>query len=147
MLSCSAINQPNSAVIGLGVDLVEIGRMQRLLENRTAERFKTRVFLKAEREYCDSRPKPCLHYAARFAAKEAVAKAFGTGIGALLGWRDIEVARNPQSGAVFVRLSVKARRLAARRKIGRILLSLAHTGQLAMAQVILAGKNSSGGCQ
>ena len=79
-------------VLGIGVDIVETARIESSLA-RFGDRFLARVFTDAEREYCASMPFPARHYAARFAAKEAVSKAFGTGIGAQAGWRDIEVRR------------------------------------------------------
>ena len=79
-------------ILGVGIDLVEVGRIRDSLE-RLGERFARRILCPAEYEYCFSHDNPSPHVAARFAAKEAVSKAFGTGIGTELGWLDIEVLR------------------------------------------------------
>jgi len=79
-------------IFGIGIDVVEVGRIRSSMEE-FGEAFAKRIFTPAEREYCESQKRPALHYAARFAAKEAVAKAFGTGIGKDLGWLDMEVVR------------------------------------------------------
>ncbi len=125
-------------VVGTGVDLVEIAEMSRTLK-RWSRRFKERVFLPAEQKYCDARPAAARHYAGRFAVKEAVAKAFGTGVGARLGWLDIEVLRDPRTGAPSVRLSAKGRRFARQRGVAHILVSLAHTRHYAVAHALLIG--------
>lgn len=130
------------AVVGAGIDLVEVARIRQMLEHwRT--RFTNRVFLEAERSYCESRPRPWMHYAVRFAVKEAVAKAFGTGISPELGWQDIEVLADPVTRAPFVRFSPKVRALVARRGIARVLVSLSHTHDYAVAQAILVGGKKS----
>src|ERR671916_760313 len=78
------------SVLGIGVDIVETQRIEHSLE-RFGERFLHRVFTAGEIAYCRSMKFPARHFAARFAAKEAVSKAFGTGIGKAMGWRDIDV--------------------------------------------------------
>lgn len=125
-------------VLGVGVDLVENARMQSALA-RWGKAFKKKVFLPAEQAYCAGRPEPWRHYAGRFAIKEAVSKAFGTGISEHLGWLDIEVRRDPDSGAPSVRLSPKGGRLARRRGVERVLVSLSHTRSYAVAQALLVG--------
>ena len=124
------------AVAGTGVDLVEVVRFRQVLE-QWRDQFTRRVFLEAERRYCESRPHPWMHYAVRFAVKEAVAKAFGTGIGPELGWQDIEVVADPATRAPSVRFSPKGKTLVNRRGIGRVLVSLSHTHDYAVAQAIL----------
>jgi len=131
------------AVLGIGVDLVENRRMRQTLE-RWGERFRGKVFRRAECEYCDRRAAPWRHYAARFAVKEAVAKAFGTGIGAHADWLDIEVLRESGGGAPRVELHGHARRTAEERGVGRVLVSLAHTHEYAVAQVVLLGGEAGG---
>lgn len=101
--------------------------------------FRAKVFLPREQSYCDSRAAPWNHYAGRFAVKEAVSKAFGTGVGEHIGWRDIEVVRDDRSGAPSVRLSAKGAKLAEKRGVRRILVSLAHTRHYAVAQALLVG--------
>lgn len=127
------------AVIGIGVDLVENDRMRAMLKRWNA-RFKSRVFLRDEQAYCESKAAPWRHYAARFAVKEAVSKAFGTGVGPHLSWLDITVTNDPATGAPSVKLSRKARALARKRGIGKVLVSLAHTHSHAVAYALLAGK-------
>ena len=124
------------SVGGIGIDLVEVARFRQVLE-QWRDRFTCRVFLEAERRYCESRPLPWMHYAVRFAVKEAVAKAFGTGISPELGWQDIEVVADPATRAPSVRFSPKGKTLVNRRGIGRVLVSLSHTHDYAMAQAIL----------
>ncbi len=119
----------------VGLDLVDVARFRAVLDAWGA-RFTGRVFLESERRYCEARAHPWLHYAARFAVKEAVAKALGTGIGAALGWRDIEVIVRP-GGEPSVALSAKGRALAARRGLRRIVASLSHTPSAAAAVVLL----------
>ncbi len=127
------------SVLGIGVDLVENERMKETLA-RSGKRFRDRVFLASEQRYCDRRADPSRHYAGRFAVKEAVSKAFGTGVGEHLGWLDIEVVRDGKSGAPSVRLNGKGRELAAKRGVQRVLVSLSHTRHYAVAQAVLVGK-------
>jgi holo-[acyl-carrier protein] synthase len=122
-------------ILGIGIDLCEVGRIRRLLE-KDRERFVRRVFGEGERDYCDARRRPAIHYAARFAAKEAFLKAVGTGW--RLGWRQVEVVRGP-SGRPELSLCGPAAELAARRGIGRIHVSLTHTAETAAAVVVLEG--------
>ncbi len=81
---------PGGILIGIGTDVIEVDRVRGVLE-RQGERFLQRVFTDEERAYCDAKAHPHKHYAARFAAKEAVSKCFSTGIGAELGWRSVSV--------------------------------------------------------
>src|SRR6266850_8079208 len=101
------------SVIGTGIDLVECGRIQRSLD-RFGDRFLHRVFTDGEIEYSMSMKFPGRHLAARFAAKEAVSKAFGTGIGKAMGWRDIDVHKK-KSGEPFLVLHGGAEALAKER--------------------------------
>ena len=100
------------SVIGIGVDLVECARIQHSLD-RFGDRFLHRVFTDGEIAYAQSMKFPARHLAARFAAKEAISKAFGTGIGKAMGWKDIDVHKKP-SGEPFVVLEGGAKDLAAR---------------------------------
>lgn len=123
-------------VIGTGVDLVENDRVQYLLE-KWGPRFKNRIYLQSEQDYCESKAAPWHYYAARFAVKEAVSKAFGTGIGPSLGWLDIEVVRNAETGAPSVALSPHGRELALAQGVSRVLISLSHTHHFAVAHALL----------
>ena len=129
----------SGSVLGIGIDLVENDRMQEMLD-RWGPKFKDKVFLKNEQQYCETKAVPSRHYAARFAVKEAVSKAFGTGMGPHIGWLDIEVVRDPKTGAPSVKLSNKGRKLASARKAGDVLVSLSHTGNYAMAHALLLRK-------
>ncbi len=93
------------------------------------------MFTAAEARYCEERAQPALHFAARFAAKESVAKAFGTGIGACAGWRDIEVVKSP-AGAPEIRLHGAAAAFAAAAGITGVLLSLSHSKTYAVANAV-----------
>lgn len=116
-------------MIGIGVDLCEVDRMRAALARTPT--LRRRVFTEAERAYCDRRADPTERYAARFAAKEAVMKAMGVGMGACK-WSEIEVAKAP-SGAPSVRLHGGAAVLAEERGIGEWHLTLTHTHRVAEA--------------
>jgi len=116
-------------MIGIGVDLCEVDRMRAALERTPT--LRDRVFTDRERAYCDERRDPTERYAARFAAKEAVLKAMGLGLGAC-GWHEIEVAR-AESGAPAIVLHGRARELAAERGIRSWRLTMTHTHRLAEA--------------
>lgn len=122
-------------ILGTGIDLIEIRRIEASLR-QFGERFSKRILRPEELAYCHQFGRPAPHVAARFAAKEAASKAFGTGIGAELGWQDLEVGRDA-AGRPFLILHEGARLLQARLQVGRIHLSLTHTEQYAAAVVIL----------
>jgi holo-[acyl-carrier protein] synthase len=123
-------------IAGTGIDLVENARVQEMIEKWGA-RFRDRVFCPAEQAYCEQKRQPWPHYAGRFAVKEAVAKAFSTGIGKHVNWLDIEITRCPQSGAPSVVLSGPAADLAVARGVREVKISLSHTRHYAVAQAIL----------
>ncbi len=127
------------SVLGIGVDLVECARIQHSLD-RFGDRFLHRVFTDGEIEYSMSMKFPARHLAARFAAKEAVSKAFGTGIGKAMGWRNIDIRKKP-SGEPFLIFSGAAQELATQRGVTSALVTLSHTEHHAMACVVLDGKN------
>lgn len=120
--------------LGIGIDLVEVPRIRDMLEKH-GRRFKERTFTPEEIAYCDSCADPAMHFAARFAAKEAVSKALGTGIWAEgVNWTDIEIVREP-GGKPGIVLHGAAEQHAGE---ASCLVSLTHTRELAMAQVVLA---------
>ena len=125
------------SVLGIGVDLVECARIERSIE-RFGEKFLHRVFTEGEVAYSMSMKFPARHLAARFAAKEAVSKAFGTGIGKAMGWRNIDICKKP-SGEPFLVFSGPAQELAAKRGVTSALITLSHTDNHAMATVVLEG--------
>lgn len=116
--------------VGLGIDLVDIARMKRILER--TESFAVKVFSEGERAYCDSRANPEAHYATRFAAKEAVVKALGTGFTQGITVRDIEVVRNAK-GAPRVVLHGRAAEVAREQGVQSLPISLSFTHNEAVA--------------
>jgi len=122
-------------ILGTGIDIIEVARIQASHE-RFGERFLNRVLLADEIAYCLSHKNPNPFLAARFAAKEAISKAFGTGIGAQLGWQDMEIRRK-ESGEPFVVLHGKGKELFQSRRAKRLLVSLSHTANYAAATAVL----------
>ncbi len=122
-------------ILGTGIDIIEVDRIA-AAHAKFGERFLTRILRPGELEYCLSHKTPAPFLAARFAAKEAISKAFGTGIGAELSWQDMEVRRR-ESGEPYVVLHDKGLELLQQRG-GRIVhLSLSHTERHATAIAIL----------
>jgi holo-[acyl-carrier protein] synthase len=124
-------------IIGVGIDIVEVPRVQRLYD-KFGQRFLTKILRQTETDYCLSCAVPPHAIAGRFAAKEAVAKAFGTGIGTVMGWHDIEITR-AESGAPVVTLYGKGRALAEARAVKKVHISLTHTQGYAVAVAIIEG--------
>lgn len=114
----------------LGLDVIEISRVRRALERYPA--FRERCFTEAERAYCDSRPNPAQHYAARFAGKEAVGKALGCGT--RFTWKEIEIAGRPKPS---VRLSGWTARFARKVEAGDIDVSMTHSCEVAAAVAVV----------
>jgi holo-[acyl-carrier protein] synthase len=129
-----------SEVRGIGVDLALITRMRQVVE-RWDERFRQRVFTEGEIAYCRRRRDPVQHFAARFAAKEATLKALGTGLSMGVRWRELEVRRERGQAPVMV-LSGRCRAIARAKGGERVLLSLTHDGDYAMAQAMLIGASA-----
>lgn len=121
--------------MGSGIDLVEIGRIQHTMD-RYGVRFLDRVYTAAEKTYCLRKRKAAESFAARFAAKEAGAKALGTGISYGVNWLEIEVVREP-SGRPTLTFHGRAAQIAAHLGVARSALSITHTAELAMASVVL----------
>ena len=122
-------------ILGTGIDIIEVARIE-ASHQKFGERFLQRILKPAEIAYCLSHKRPAPFLAVRFAAKEAISKAFGTGIGRQLGWQDMEVGRK-ESGEPFVILHDGGQQLLAERG-GRIVhLSLSHTEHYATAVAIL----------
>jgi holo-[acyl-carrier protein] synthase len=122
-------------ILGIGIDLIEVERIENARQ-RHGERFLNRILLPAETAYCLSHKFPGPFLAARFAAKEAISKAFGTGIGAELGWLDMEIARK-DTGEPYVILHGKAVELLAKRNARKVHITLTHTETHATAVAIL----------
>lgn len=126
-------------IVGIGIDLVEIERIRAAIAKK---KFITRIYTVAEQTYCDSRKSGrAASYAARFAGKEAVLKALGTGLtkGA---WLEIEILPN-DLGAPTVQLTGTFARIAAEKNISELIISLTHARQYAAAQVVCWGGNQS----
>src|SRR5690242_20129068 len=121
-------------ILGIGIDIIEVARIQASHE-KFGERFINRILHPNEIKYCLSHRVPGPFLAARFAAKEAISKAFGTGIGAQLGWHDMEVGRK-ESGEPFVILHDKGQALLKERGASHVLISLSHTADHATAVAI-----------
>lgn len=121
-------------VIGLGTDLIEIERIERSVA-RFGERFLERVFTPGEIAYCHAKKGSAESFAARFAAKEAGAKALGTGISRGVGWKDFEVRRLPGQRPEL-HLSGRALEIAEALGIQRVSLSLTHSRAMSMAVVV-----------
>jgi holo-[acyl-carrier protein] synthase len=122
-------------ILGTGIDIIEVARIEASFE-KFGERFLQRILRPAEIAYCLSHKRPAPFLAARFSAKEAISKAFGTGIGAQLGWQDMEVGRK-ESGEPFVILHENGKKLLQQRGARIVHLSLSHTDQHASAVAIL----------
>ncbi len=118
-------------LIGLGTDIVDVERIRRVME-RQGDRFIKRVYTEEEQAYCFGMKHPHKHLAARFAAKEAVSKAFTTGIGARLGWTSVSVY-NGERGEPHIRLDAKGESLLREIGASRVWISLSHTDTLAQA--------------
>ena len=103
------------------------------------ERFSNRIFTAGERAYCEAQKRPEIHFAARFAAKEAIAKAFGTGIGKELGWLDMEIVRK-ESGEPLLILSGTGKAFAEARGIAEVKISLTHARHYAAANAVALGE-------
>lgn len=122
-------------VLGLGCDLCDVERVRGVWQ-RQGDRFLEMTYTEGERAYCLRMRDPVPFLAARFAAKEAVAKAFGTGIGAELGWKSIEVVHGGR-GEPLVKLDAGGEALLAARGATGVMLTLSHTGTMAMAVAAL----------
>jgi holo-[acyl-carrier protein] synthase len=129
-----------SRILGIGVDLTQMPRLRRVVA-RWDERFLQRVFTEQELAYCRGRRDPIPHLAARFAAKEATLKALGTGLSLGVNWRELEVRRERGQAPTMV-LSGRCRAIAEAKGGRRVLLSLTHDGDYAMAQAMLIGDSA-----
>lgn len=124
-------------ILGLGIDIIEVARIQASYE-KFGERFISRILHPNEISYCLSHRNPAPFLAVRFAAKESISKAFGTGIGAQLSWQDMEVGRK-ESGEPFVILHGNGRELFESRGGKSLKISLSHTQIYANAVAVLEG--------
>jgi holo-[acyl-carrier protein] synthase len=132
----------SSPIVRTGVDIVAVARVARLASEDA--RALDEVFTPSELEYCRRRRSSYEHMAARFAAKEAVLKAFGTGIGKRMRWTDVEIAKE-RSGRPVVRLHGEVADWAQRRGLAAVDVSLAHSAGLAVAQAVSVWEQPRGG--
>jgi holo-[acyl-carrier protein] synthase len=123
-------------IVSVGIDMIEVGRVRDVLAR--TPRFASRVFTARERDYCDGRGAAVAaqHYAARFAAKEAALKALGTGWSGGLSWQDVEII-NDGAGAPTILFHSRALELFRASGATRAHVSLSHTSEHAVAQVVL----------
>jgi len=121
-------------IVSIGIDIIEISRIQRLLEK--GDRFKNRIYTDRERKYCDRKKNSALNYAARFAAKEAFLKALGTGLSLGVSFKEVEVV-NDEYGKPELNLYGKARALTEKKGGSHWHVSLSHLEGIAAAVVIL----------
>ena len=122
-------------IVGIGTDIIEVDRF-RESHKKFGEKIIDRILLQAEKKYCLSHTDPAPHIAARFAAKEAIAKAFGTGIGESLSWHDMEITRE-ESGKPTRLLYGTARTLFEKTGASHLHITLSHTNQHATATAVL----------
>jgi holo-[acyl-carrier protein] synthase len=128
-------------ILGVGIDIIEVSRIEHSY-SRFGDRFLERILRPEEIRYCLSHKAPGPFLAARFAAKEAVSKAFGTGIGAQLSWQDMEVRRK-ESGEPFIILHDKGQSLMKAREATALRISLSHIQSHAAAVAILEGDHAA----
>jgi holo-[acyl-carrier protein] synthase len=124
-------------LVGTGIEMIEIDRIAQSIE-RFGDRFLTRIFTPEEIAYCQRKKNSAESFAARFAAKEAGAKALGTGISRGVTWSEFEVTRQP-GGRPVLELTGRAQLLAGQLGVKNISLSLTHSRDLAMAMVLMEG--------
>lgn len=124
-------------IIGIGIDLIEVPRFERVME-RYGERFIHRLFTPGEIAYCQPKARAAEHFAARFSAKEAALKALGTGKSRGIRWTDVEVTRLPGQAP---RIQFHGQALKRFEALGakQAVLTMTHTAHSAMAQVIIEG--------
>jgi holo-[acyl-carrier protein] synthase len=123
------------SIVAIGVDLCEIPRLSKLITEH-GERFLEKVYTPEEIAYCSQKVNGVINFAARFAAKEALLKALGTGLGAEMNWKDVEVVNDAQGKPHFKFYGQVAKYIADR----KVLLSLTHTNENALAFVVIEGK-------
>ena len=122
-------------IFGIGIDVVENARVADAIR-RHGDRFIQKIYHEGEAEYCRAMKDPTPHFAARFAAKEAVSKALGTGFAGQFSWKDIEVRRKA-TGEPFIVLHDGAAELAKRLGIAVVLISLSHSRDYAVANAVV----------
>lgn len=124
-------------IIGCGIDLVKIGRIEKII-NKWGDNFTSRVFTLLEREYCEKKKSNKYQsYAGRFAAKEALLKSLGLGMRGI-NWKEIEI-ENDELGQPIIDMSGKLKKIASEKGVSKYFITISHTKDYAIAQVILEG--------
>jgi len=126
------------AILGIGTDIVEVGRIEKLLTDKREE-FLARVFTQTETEYCRTKARPAVHFAARFAAKEAFMKAIGTGWSQGVGFSQIGVANN-EDGKPNLVVTGEAKAILDGLGPSFLWLSVSHTREYATATVVIESR-------
>jgi holo-[acyl-carrier protein] synthase len=139
--AASAGGRGPGAVRGIGVDIVHLPRIREAIA-RWQDRFVERVFTAGEIAYCRARRDPIPHFGARFAAKEAALKALGTGLSLGVRWRELEVQRERGQAPRLV-LSGRSREISRARGGDRMLVTLTHDGEYAVAQAMLVAESAA----
>lgn len=124
-------------IVGIGTDIIEVKRIDEAIQ-KYGERFVRRIFTEAEIEYCSARKAAAMHYAGRFASKEAAFKALQRGWGGEVSWKDVEIVNEP-SGAPRLHFYGKALEIAQEKKVTASHVSISHIQDLATAIVVLEG--------
>ena len=122
-------------ILGIGTDVIEVARIKQAID-KYGERFMRRLFTTTEIEYCTARKNAALHYAGRFAAKEAAFKAMQRGWGGEISWKDVEIT-NLSSGAPQIAFHGKALEVVTEKKMTRAFVSISHVEEIATAIVVL----------
>lgn len=122
-------------IYGIGIDMVEVSRVKKSLL-KYAEKFEKKLFTFSEIDYCRGKADPNKHFAARFAVKEAALKSLGTGISDGIGWKDIEVVNDPDSGKPRLKISGRAKEVYDSLGLTTIHISISHDAGFAIAQAI-----------
>lgn len=131
-----------AGAVGIGVDMVEVERIAGVIQE-WRERFLNRIYTEGEIRYCQRKRDPYPSFAGRFAAKEAVFKALGTGLRQGVRWKEVQVVRKP-GGPPTIELRGRTREISERLGVRKIFLSLSHTKGVAVATVLLEGNNGEG---
>ncbi|MBI3015343.1 MAG: holo-ACP synthase [Candidatus Tectomicrobia bacterium] len=131
-----------AGAVGIGVDMVEVERIAGVIQE-WRERFLNRIYTEGEIRYCQRKRDPYPSFAGRFAAKEAVFKALGTGLRQGVRWKEVQVVRKP-GGPPTIELQGRTREISERLGVRKIFLSLSHTKGVAVATVLLEGNNGEG---
>ncbi len=125
-------------IVGIGIDLVKNQRIEKAIE-RWEDRFLRRIFTAQERDYANAFASPCLHFSGRFAVKEALLKALGTGLSSGIRWVEIEVLNNSR-GRPEINATGRVQAILKEQNIDAVHVSISHEEEYSVAQVILTGR-------